>query len=102
MSENKIQPLCRTKKGCPIEDLAKDKELTRVVNGYYGARALMQYEHLNPLAIKELEKYGLTDPVLIIELENRVQKYLKSVREKVQNEAELKEQGKKGNLGGLA
>jgi hypothetical protein len=97
--ENNLKPLCRTRKGCPIEDLAKDGELTRVVNGYFGARALMQYEHLNALAVKELEKFGLTSPTLLIELETRVQKYIKSIREKEDSQKKLNNDAKK--IGGL-
>ena len=97
--ENNLRPLCRTKKGCPIEDMAKDRELTRVVHGYYGARALMQYEHLNTLAVKELEKYGLTSPTLLIELESKVQKYIKSIRGREEAKRQLDNDAKK--IGGL-
>jgi hypothetical protein len=95
------KPLCRTKRGCPIKDLAQDVEITRKVKAYARARALMQYEHLRPLGIKELESNQLTNPSLLIDLEKRVAKYIESSKQREQNEIALKEKGKSGKLGGL-
>lgn len=59
----------------------------------------MHYEHLRPMAILELQKYGLTDPRLLTLLESRVSKYLKSVKEREQGKEELERAvQKKGKL----
>lgn len=70
--------MCRTKRGCKIEELAQDTEVTRLADTYARLRALLANELYRPLAIEELKAHGLADPNLLLELESRVSKYIKS------------------------
>jgi len=70
--------LCKTPRGCKIEELAQDTELTRLADTYARLRALLANELYRPLALEELKKHDLADPNLLLELESRVNKYIKS------------------------
>lgn len=50
----------------------------------------MQYEHLREMGHDELRLHGLNQPLLLIELEKRVQKYLDHTREKERDAENLK------------
>jgi hypothetical protein len=65
-------------------------EINKLVRAYLGARALMQYEHLREMGHDELRLHGLNQPLLLIELEKRVQKYLDHTREKERDAENLK------------
>lgn len=92
-------PLCRTERGCPIEDLARDKEVNQAIDDYLQARSLMQFEHLRALGLKKLEDSGLTDSNLLIALEEKIENFRKSKREKERDRIELEKEAKKGAIG---
>lgn len=73
-----LTPLCKSNRGCKIEELAKDTELTKQADTFFRLRALLANELYRPLAIEELKAHGLADPNLLLELEGRVSKYIKS------------------------
>lgn len=73
---SKFKPLCQTSRGCPIEELASDEELTRKVDKYLLARSLLTSEYYRPLALESLKEAGLDDPSLLLECERRVKKFI--------------------------
>lgn len=90
--ESKFTPLCRTARGCKIEDIATDTEVTRLADTYIKIRRLLAEELYRPIALDELKKEGLADPKLLVMLEDRVQKF--NLSKMKQKEAKSKGQGK--------
>lgn len=70
--------MCLTARGCKIEELAQDKEITRLAETFIEYRALLNNELYRPLAIEGLKSKGLDEPNLLLELESRVVNYIKS------------------------
>lgn len=70
--------MCLTARGCKIEELAQDTEVTRLADTYIKFRALLSNELYRPLAIEGLKSEGLAEPSLLLELESRVVNYIKS------------------------
>lgn len=82
-------PRCKTSKGCPIESLAKDKELQGKVDAFWRLRSLIRYGHYNDLVTEQLKAHGLDDPRLLLKLEEKIEQYRKS-KEEQQPKAEGK------------
>lgn len=70
-----------TKRGCPIESLAKDREVGRAVNVLIRAKSLMMIEAYWPLGLELLKKEGLDDDRLLVDVEQRFRKYQEHLRE---------------------
>ena len=71
-----------TARGCPIESLAKDKELQGLIDAFWRCRSLLRYEIYRPLALEELKKHGLAEPSLLLKLEEILENHLKQQRSK--------------------
>lgn len=69
--------MCKSPIGCKIEELAQDKEVTRLAEVFISIRALLHNEMYRPLALDALKKEGLDDPSLLYEVEKRVGDYIK-------------------------
>lgn len=76
--------MCRTSRGCKIEDIATDKEVTRLADVFITIRGLLNQELYSSIALDRLRAEGLDDPSLLLMLEDRVKKYQKETRKKDQ------------------
>lgn len=67
--------MCKSKKGCKIEKLAQDKEVTYIADTWIQIRQLMNDEVYRFYANDKLKDLGLDNPALLIELEKRLTRW---------------------------
>ena len=72
--QKNIQPFCKRPKGCEIESLATDAEITRICLAFNKSKILLSQGH-NKLAEQILENAGISDPDLVILLEEVFAEY---------------------------
>lgn len=67
--EHGKKPLCKTEKGCPIEDLATDYQVNKTCRDFINAKKIEAFKGYEHAKVKALEESGITDLDLIFDLE---------------------------------
>lgn len=69
--KQKIKPLCKGRNGCPVEDIAPNKNAEKIVSGFIEAKLIFRATNSTYLYEKMLKKIGILEHVdLIFEFEH--------------------------------
>lgn len=94
------EPRCQTKQGCPISNIAFDKDINVKAKNYLRVRGIMDYPHLVPYGHKMLEDEGIDDPELLLMCEKKVHEWREENRKKEERKQKFlnTKQGKRDGL----
>lgn len=72
---DKTTPLCKTARGCIIEPIATNTEITSKADKFIRIRSLLNNEFYRDLAQKRLKEEGLDDEDFLLQVEAKIKKW---------------------------